>query len=291
MGKQSVYDKKLDNALDYCIKLINTGATIEECIGLYPNLREELKELLAVAAGVNQAYLDYPKLRPPKLYIKTGRERFLAAIEGGMPAVERELFRPKTSHIPTPFSLRGFLGKYLGVGVAVAMLVAACGGLLYASNGSLPGNPLYGVKRAIEQFELATIFNKEGKDKLRHKLSKRLTDEANLLTRPSGGKTNLPAAQAPFAVSDLSVSGDYIHPGSSVMVSVSGATSYPYDIGLYQGSVKIAVIARKVSESNYSFIWYGTDIDGNPVKGGKYQIRVTSQGQIASAEQKITVAY
>ncbi len=189
MAKQSVHNKKLDNALDYCIKLISTGATVEECLRLYPNLRKELRELLSVVVGVKHAYPEYPELRPSKLYTKTGREKFLAMIEGGILAIERELFKPKVSHVPTPFSLRELFRKYVGVGVAAAMLVVALGGLLYASGGSLPGSPLYGLKRTIEGVELALTFDKAGKDRLLHEFSKRRLDEANLLARLSKGKT------------------------------------------------------------------------------------------------------
>lgn len=357
MDKQSAHNKKLDNALDYCIKLISTGATVEECLRLYPNLRRELRDLLSIVVNTKRAYPEYPELRPSKLYTKTGREKFLAMIEGGIPAIERELFKPKVSRTPTPFSLRELFRKYVGVGVAVAMLVAALGGLLYASGSSLPGSPLYGLKRTIEGVELAMTFDKEGKDRLLHEFSKRRLDEANLLARLGRGKTavlgykisknttkdninnlklddltdknnatdsgktkpktankprtikkhknrksattatttttttNPPTVATPFAVNDINTSGDCIRKGSSISITVSGATNYPFDVGLYQGSKKVAVIARQESTGDLRFNWNGKDINNNQVADGEYKIEaVYNLGEVASASANIFVA-
>lgn len=188
MGKSGSHNKKLENAFDYCMKLMNSGATIEECLRLYPNMRKELKDLLPVAAKLKQAYPGYPELRPSKLYTKISREKFLAAIEGGPDVIERELFKPKAYQAPRT-DLRRFIRVYVGAAVAAAVMLMVLGGYIYASNDILPGNPLYSVKRTLEGLHLALTFDSEKREELLRQFSARRMDEANRLGRKNKDKT------------------------------------------------------------------------------------------------------
>ncbi|MCL6471221.1 MAG: DUF5667 domain-containing protein [Firmicutes bacterium] len=188
MSKSGSHNKKLENAFDYCMKLMNSGATIEECLRLYPNLRKELRDLLPVAARLKQAYPGYPELRPSKLYTKISREKFLAAIEGGPDAIERELFKPMASRTSNP-DLGRLVRIYVGAAVVAAVMLMILGGYIYASDDILPGNPLYSVKRTLEGLHLALTFDNKKREELLRQFSARRMDEANRLGRKNKDRT------------------------------------------------------------------------------------------------------
>jgi len=183
LDKSNASNKKLENALDYSLKLLNSGASIEECLKLYPNQRKELKGLLEAASCVKSAYPDYPELRPSKLYAKTARAQFLSAIEGGIPAkvssagrgsdTKKEAATPRLFNIGTMFRR-----AHAVAAAAAAALLIATGGLVHASGSSMPGSPFYGVKRAAESVQLTLAFDAESKAKLHYEFAQRRIEEA-----------------------------------------------------------------------------------------------------------------
>ncbi|WP_286679165.1 DUF5667 domain-containing protein [Candidatus Aquicultor secundus] len=145
---------------------------------LYPNQRRELKGLLEVAVSVKTAYPAYPELRPSKLYTKIGREKFLAAIENGMPAIQ-ELTRVKETPHPAPFDIKNSFRKaYVLTTAAAAAMVILVGSLVYVSSDTLPGNPLYALKRATESAQLALTFDSKAKAKLHYEIAEKRIAEA-----------------------------------------------------------------------------------------------------------------
>jgi len=182
--KANANNKKLENALDYSIKLLNSGASIEDCLKLYPNQRRELKELLEAAATLKSAYPGYPELRPSKLYAKTARAEFLSAIENGVPATPRARVREPQTTKSNLFVINSFFRKaILSSAAAAAAIVIAAGGLVYASGDSMPGSPLYAAKRTAEKIQLALALNPEGKAKLHYDFAQRRIDEAKSMAK------------------------------------------------------------------------------------------------------------
>ena len=184
MDKANANNKKMENALDYSIKLLNSGASIEDCLKLYPNQRRELKELLEAAVTLKSAYPGYPELRPSKRYVKTARAEFLSAIENGVPATPRPKVREAQTTKSNLLVLNSFYRKaVLSSAAAAAAIVIAAGGLVYASGDSMPGSPLYGVKRATEKVKLAMTFNEESRAKLHYALAQKRIDEAKSMAK------------------------------------------------------------------------------------------------------------
>ncbi len=403
MDKASANNKKLESALDYSIKLLDSGASIEECLRLYPNQRKELRELLEVAASVKVAYPGYPELRPSKLYAKTGREKFLAAVAGDVPATTHQINETEESRSAGVFNIKSLFGRvYVTASAAAAALVILAGGLVYASNDSLPQSPLYGLKRAAESVQLALTFDSESKACLHYELAQKRLAEAksmasagekktavriykeaedsleqakkiaktmpgdnqnklkgeidtlgktakeqtnNVLgdatsnkvakvTEPSvtsgadenaasnndgtqasreivprsvekqgrsnSAGTDTPskrslASMVPFEVDGVSVSDMYISPNAdkvkdTVLITVSGASSDGYEVGLYKRSVRVAVIAKQETGRSLEFKWDGTDVDGNKVQDGRYSIKIENGiGQVAHAARPIVI--
>lgn len=190
MDKANANNKKLESALEYSIKLLGSGATIEECLRLYPNQRKELRELLEVAVSVKKAYLGYPELRPSKLYTKTSREKFLAAIDGDLPTTTHQINEPQETRPVGVFNIKSLLGRtYVVVSAAAAALVILTGGLVYASSDSMPQSPLYGFKRAMESVQLALTFDSESKARLHYQLAQKRIAEAKSMAKVGEKKT------------------------------------------------------------------------------------------------------
>jgi len=183
MGKSSAHNRKLENALDYSIKLLNSDTTVQECLKLYPNYRKELKGLLKTANHLRHAYPGYPDLRPSKLYAKTSREKFLSMVEGGSALIAHELDRASSSSKPAPFDITAVFRNYaVAASVALVLFLSAIG-LVYASSNSLPGSPLYGIKRAVENIQLALTFDSESRERLRHEFEQRRVAEAKRMEK------------------------------------------------------------------------------------------------------------
>jgi hypothetical protein len=170
-------NKKLESALEYSVKLIDSGASIEDCLRLYPNQRKELRGLLEALVCVKQSYTDYPELRPSKLYMKTGKAKFLEAIENGVPAMIQEpaIAAERRSNI-----INIFRRAYVTATAAAAVAAILVGGLVYVSSDSLPGSPLYTVKRATESVQLALTLDSKAKAKLHYGIAQRRIAEAKV---------------------------------------------------------------------------------------------------------------
>jgi len=183
VDKPNANNKKLENALDYSIKLLNSGATIEDCLKLYPNQRRELRSLLESATALKTAYPGHPELRPSKLYAKTARAEFLSAIENGVPASKPRVRESETTK-SNLFVFNSFYRRIAMVSTAAAAaLVIVAGGLVYASGDSMPGTPLYAAKRTAEKIQLAFALNPEGKAKLHYNFAQRRIDEAKHMAK------------------------------------------------------------------------------------------------------------
>ena len=150
----------LANALDNCLRAIEIrSATAEDCLERYPRLKEELGPLLRLALHLEST----PDVKPSPAFKRATRERLL------------RLSRPTTAQkgvaeAPWESALRQWarwrqrVGLALGrplwqpalaraIPILLALLLIG-GGTVHASADSLPGSPLYPVKRAVERTRL-----------------------------------------------------------------------------------------------------------------------------------------
>lgn len=133
----------LFEALDDCLRAVEAGASPEAALARYPDLADELRPLLTAAAAARPV----EPLRVPRQSEAASRARFLARAR--VLAGERR----------QAAGLFGSLSLTLRMGLAVLAVALVSGlgaaGLVSASAQSLPGDTLYGVKRAAEQAQLA----------------------------------------------------------------------------------------------------------------------------------------
>jgi hypothetical protein len=146
-----------EQILNSCLDRLQAGESVEACLARYPSYADELAPLLAVAAGLRLPD-EGPVISDEGL--EAGETRLLARADQ-----LREQRPARVRH-----SRRGaWAGLLTGTRrLAVASLVVVlllCGvlsvGTVSAASTSLPGSPLYPVKRATEDVISAAAFTPE----------------------------------------------------------------------------------------------------------------------------------
>ena len=152
--------KEFDNVLDECLeRLLVKGETIEQCLQSYPEQAANLKPLLQTALAARQAVAIQP--RPD--FKAQARYQFRSALQ----EVVSRRRRPFLSWLP----------RWATVVAIVLGVLMMGGGTVAAASYSMPDSPLYSVKLATEQVQLALTPSDIGKAKLCAKFADRRVAE------------------------------------------------------------------------------------------------------------------
>jgi len=149
---------RIENILAQCLRDLDRGDTIQACLARYPEWREELQPLLRAARRVSAA----PRVAPSVSFQQSARSRLMSEIEARTPVKEQPgqtkwqgILSRLRLRLDVPVLVRRLATPALAA-IAVLALLGTLGiGAVYASSDSLPGDPLYGVKLAGEQVQLA----------------------------------------------------------------------------------------------------------------------------------------
>lgn len=142
-------------ALDECLEQIREGrSSLEQCLTRYPALRSNLEPLLRIAVSISA-----PIVAADPAQKLAARARFVEALYAepkarSIAARLRELLSPAT---PLRFGLPGTIS------LALALTLVASTGAVYASEQAIPGEPLHGVKLALEQVRVAAARDDESR--------------------------------------------------------------------------------------------------------------------------------
>ena len=155
--------KEFENILDGCLESVMRGASIDECLELYPDHADELRPLLVTAAGAKRAV----DIKPRREFRDRAGYEFQKAIREveTAPAVRRESI------------FQTLLKPAWATMILIVIVLAAGSGTVYAANSSLPGEPLYAVKTATESVRMAFAFSEEAKADLYVRLADRRVSE------------------------------------------------------------------------------------------------------------------
>jgi hypothetical protein len=176
----------LMEALDRALTALENGASLESVLAADPARAKALRPLLVAALAVG-AGPDLPRVPAGAQFAH--RAQFLAAAADLRAADARAVAAPLPARHGWP-RLRAWLGAWAGAGssllartVAVSLVVlAGLGtggyGVVAASDRSLPGDPLYGVKRTVESTELLLASDKETRARLQAEFDDRRVREA-----------------------------------------------------------------------------------------------------------------
>ena len=163
--------------LDECLHDVSTrGESIERCLQRYPQHVGQLAPLIQVADRIH-------KTSHPTLSVSATK-----AIEQRLLKRTTELRQSKArpSLWSLPFSLRPLVAVAATLIVVLVLVLGGGGGIVYASTESLPGSPLYGVKRATEQVQLFLASTETKRAEFHIKFAQRRLEEVQALAEIKG---------------------------------------------------------------------------------------------------------
>ena len=152
--------RELDNILDECLeRLLVSGESIEECLRSYPEYASELRPLLETTLLGKKA-LD---IEPRPEFMARARYQFRLALQEAQVKKGRHFF----SRQPV----------WVTAVAAVLVLLLASSVTVAAAGNSMPDEPLYAVKMATEQVQLALTLSSLNKAELHARLADRRVAE------------------------------------------------------------------------------------------------------------------
>lgn len=144
MNKQ---EKVQSQILDKCISLIQSGdVSVTDCLQAYPQYREILEPLLAIASQVSSGLS--PK-GPPHTIITPMKLRILNQLR----AMQVKSKKTGKRRIKGRLHLSRPAYAFLSLAILIIMLFSSIG-ISNASAQALPGDVLYPVKRGVEELRL-----------------------------------------------------------------------------------------------------------------------------------------
>ena len=156
-------DAQLEVKLIECLDALAQGESIERILARYPQEAAQLRPLLQTAAG-----LPALRMEPSEAVKMRSRQKFMA---------QADLLR-RPSKRQSLWFLPRFATGFVAAGLVAIVLST---GAVAASGSALPGDPLYGVKRTVENVRLSTSGSPVVRDELQREFEQRRRDEANEL--------------------------------------------------------------------------------------------------------------
>jgi hypothetical protein len=207
--------ERLAEAFDICLQAMMTGASLESCLRLYPELAADLRPALEAAVLLHQ-----PEVVAEPAAVIRSRNRMLAQ-------AAQARTRRRRAAISRPLPRMAF-----ALAALLVAFTAGWGGLTTAAAQSLPGETLYPVKRAQEVIQLQMVRDSQERKELERAYNGRREAEARELLRLGrmgpvtfeGVVENLEASYwqisgLAIALSDQTVVEGIVKPGDSVIVT------------------------------------------------------------------------
>lgn len=158
-------DTQFEAQLIECLDALAQGQLIDQILARFPQDAPRLRPILQTAAGLSTL-----RQTPSEAQKIQSRQKFLA---------QADQLRRSTVRRP-----RGFLPR-LAVGfLAAALFAAVLGtGAVAASGTALPGDPLYGLKRSVENVQLSTASSPTARQELQTEFEQRRLGETETLLK------------------------------------------------------------------------------------------------------------
>ena len=184
--------------LEDCLKRLRSGQSREDCLAAYPEHSERLRPLIQAATHLRTVTASQP--RPQA--IQAGRERMLATARSN--STGNSFVQPVSSGDFSRYTVRIFTfiktllfgkethGMKFALRLAIDLIVILMiGGILTvnASARSLPGDPLYSVKRTWEEMRLTLTLDDPARQKLQDQFRQMRLEEVREMMQM--GKTGL----------------------------------------------------------------------------------------------------
>lgn len=149
---------EIDRILDDCLTRITRGESVADCLSRYPQYATQLGPRLQTAVMLRDAYAFVPG--------PAAKERGRQHLQAALQSLDREEASSRTRRRDPLSFLAGNL-RWVAAATATLVIVFLGGGsTLAASQSAIPGDGLYPIKRATEQFRLVLPRSTEGRASL-----------------------------------------------------------------------------------------------------------------------------
>jgi Domain of unknown function (DUF5667) len=161
-------NKELYETLEMCLQALETGSDLESVLKRFPETANDLRPLLEVSQQARLLAIS----EVPATALRRGKARVL-----------KYATRTRTSGFKSRKRWLLFAFPRLAISLAAALIffLASGTGLVRASNGALPGDNLYPVKRTWEDVRLLLVFNPEGRETLQSEFEQERLQEVDKL--------------------------------------------------------------------------------------------------------------
>lgn len=184
MNNNNKYNnKKIEKIFERCLKLIGSGCSKEYCLGKYNEYKDGLEGCFDAISHLK----NIKKIEPDDKSIKS----ILGKIYSSTGSIEEHSAYETKSNTAVPYQSRraSFLKPAMVFITIFVVVIFSFTGTIYASQGSLPGENLYPVKRTAENIQLF-FYPEVKKGQLHFKfLNNRIYEAGKLMG--SGGDSNV----------------------------------------------------------------------------------------------------
>lgn len=158
-------NRKFDTALDDCLNLLRTGASVTDCLARYPEHAEELRPLVSLASGVRAV----PTPRPNPAAVQANRQRMLDAAQTAIVRRQQRGLTPFAWIFGPSGGSRGrpLFRATMTLAAVIVVVGLAAAALFATAADSLPGQALYPVKRFGENARLSLTLNPAARQELK----------------------------------------------------------------------------------------------------------------------------
>ncbi|MCX6004842.1 MAG: DUF5667 domain-containing protein [Chloroflexi bacterium] len=165
---------QLEEIFNDCFERLLSGESLDSCLSRYPQYAAELDQMLKMAFDIKRR--AYPIQPRPEF-------KYWARVR--MHGVQDYVSRQPVELKPSIFHWRRSWAVALS---AVMVFVLVTGGTAAASSEAMPDQPLYGVKMAVEQAQVALTFSDMDKAELHAQLAEKRAQEIAVMANQ--GKTD-----------------------------------------------------------------------------------------------------
>jgi hypothetical protein len=288
-------NQRLIEALENSIKLMDSGVPLEDCINDYPDLENELRELLWMAEGVKSLRIE----NIPAELMNRSRIKLLSRSKYLESNSAQEIPSSIINRLANPFriswhglhSLSPLAGRLFLVLGITGLLILFSGGLLITSAKSLPGDSLYPVKRAVEDIRVYLAPGSEVRNEYEADYSQQRVDEVKqLIGLDREQQVSFEGKVEALSDSRLIVDGIPVSVLSNTTIVGGSAGIKSIELGMkveVEGRTTNGgnVIANEVHIREYQFIGRVEIIDANYWQISGIQVQIKPVTQIDSGIQ------
>jgi hypothetical protein len=256
-------DEHLDILIE-CLEALQAGTTVEQLLARYPSEAAQLEPALQAAANLSALR----GIGPSPAVQSRARAAFLAKAAAMRPA--------------SPLTARaGWLLRPLVAFVTVVVLLAVVGGgVLGTSASSLPGDPLYGLKRSVESLELSLTRDPVRRVNLEESYAHRRVQEAKAVQSSKRAATVQFSALIQTMESDVWTLGGMavqVGPGTSVQ-GTPAVGEFVEVTGRVQSNGQI--VADRIEVQSREFVGVVEVMSASAWRIDGQRVLVTAQTQI-----------